>query len=157
MIHQASMLMDLACSRLLLHGMTDWTLYVHDMFNMLKPGGWSDFGDHVEDIFYAANRSQPRDDWECLRAIGAGGLRKGLDLDCGTHIQQYLKAVRFVDIQRWEYRVPIWMDVTRDGGEQPEARQCADSMIDNKWGQGMGYDEEGIGRLKKEMLCDMRN
>lgn len=80
-----------------------------------------------------------------------------MDIDCGTHIQQYLKKVGFVDIQRWECRVPIWMDVTRDGGEQPAARQYADSMIDDKWGQGMGYDEEGIGRLKKEMLCDMRD
>lgn len=159
--------MDLVYSRLLLCGMTDWPGYVKDMYAMLAPGGWAEFGDYIEDIFYADGRCQPRDDWEWLRAIRLGGLRKGLDLDCGSHIPQYMRDAGFTDIQRWEYTVPLSMEATAEGGKYPEARGCADNLVDDRWGlywhmlprmlEGGGYDAEGIERLRGEMRWDMRD
>lgn len=158
---------DLVYSRLLLCGMTDWPGYVRDMFAMLKPGGWADFGDYIEDVFYTDARCQPREDWEWLRAIRLGGDRKGLDLDCGANVRRYMQEAGFVDIERWEYRVPLWKKVTEDRGEQVEARLVADNLIGDKWGlhwhmlprmlEGMGYGEEGIGRLREEMRVDKRD
>ncbi|KAL8825206.1 MAG: hypothetical protein Q9191_004558 [Dirinaria sp. TL-2023a] len=154
--------MDLVYSRLLLCGMTDWPGYVRTMYAMLKPNGWADFGDFVEDVFYAnAERGQPRDDWEWLRAIRAGGLRKGLDLDCGHNIEGYMREVGFVDIEKWEYKVPLWRE-----GIKEEERRLAEHLTDDRWGlywhmlprmlEGMGYDDEAIGRLRGEMKKDMR-
>lgn len=99
--------MDLVYSRLLLCDMTDWPGYVCDMHTMLKPGGWAEFGDCVEDVFYADDRCQPSEEWEWLRAIRKGGLQKGLDLDCGSNIPGHIERAGFVDVQRWEYRVPL--------------------------------------------------
>lgn len=99
--------MDLVYSRLLLCGMTDWPGYVRETCGMLRPSGWAEFGDFVENFWYTDGRSKPVNDWEWLRAIRAGGLRKGLDLDCGLNIREYMEDAGFVDIRRWEYRVPI--------------------------------------------------
>jgi len=102
--------------------MTDWPGYVCDVHAMLRPGGWAESGDFVEDIFYTDARCHPRDDWEWLKALRKGGLKKGLNLDCGSNVTGYMESAGFVDIQRWEYRVPLWKSVTEEGGEQPEAR-----------------------------------
>lgn len=152
--------MSFVYSRLLLCGMTDWQGYVCEMFSMLQPGGWAEFGDFVEDIFYTDRRGRPRNEW--LQAIRDGGLRKGLDLDCGTNINSYMEKAGFVDVQRWEYQVPLWRDETR-----PETRLMTELMIDDRWGlywhmlpkmlEGMGYDEKAIGKLREEMKWDMRD
>ena len=142
--------------------MTDWPGYVRSMFAMLKPNGWADFGDYVEDTFYSdESHGQPREDWEWLRALRAGGLKKGLDLDCGLNIEGYMREAGFVDIQRWEYRVPLWREGIRE-----EERRIAEHLIDDRWGlywhmlprmlDGMGYSVEEIDRLRSEMRRDLR-
>ena len=153
---------DLAYSRLLWCGMTDWPGYVREMFAMLRPGGWAEFGDYVEDVFYDDDRRGcPRRDWEWLRALRTAGSRKGLDLDCGTNITRYMQDAGFVDIRRWEYQVPIWRDDSR-----PETKQMAEHMIDDRWGlywhmlpkmlEDMNYSEKKIDKLRREMRHDMR-
>ena len=54
--------MNLVYRQLLLCGITDWPGYVCDVHAMLRPGGWAEFGDLVEAIFYTDERCQPRDD-----------------------------------------------------------------------------------------------
>ena len=51
-----------------------------------------------EDVFYTDKRSVPREDWEWLRSIRAGGVRLGLDLDCGRTVCRYMEEVGFVDV-----------------------------------------------------------
>ena len=153
---------DFVYSRLLLDGMTDWKGYVRDAFKMLKPGRWAEMDDYVEDTFYTDDRSVPREQWEWLRSIRAGGIRKGLDLDAGLNICRYMEEAGFVDIQRWEHRVPCWKGaVTELGG----ARLMALHAIGDKWGlywhmlprllDGMGYGIQDIERLRMDMRRDL--
>ncbi len=53
---------DIVYNRLLFCGMTDWPGYVRDVFKLLKPGGWAEMADYVEDVFYTDNRIVPRDE-----------------------------------------------------------------------------------------------
>ena len=150
---------DFVFSRLLLCGMTDWAGYVRDALKMLKPGCWAEMGDYAEDVFYTDNRHVPRKDWEWLRS----GVRLGLDLDAGLTIRQYMEEAGFVDVQRWEYRIPYW----RTAGQQhPETRKMTELMIGDKWGlywhmipkllDGMGYSDDDTERLQLDMRKDLR-
>lgn len=142
--------------------MTDWAGYVGDVLKMLKPSCWAEMGDYVEDVFYDDNRIVPREEWEWLRSIRAGGVRQGLDLDAGLNIRRYMEAAGFVDIQRWEYRVPYWKGA---GKEHPEARQMIDHAIGDKWGlywhmlpkllDGVDHSQEDIERLRMDMRRDL--
>ena len=154
---------DFVFSRLLLCGMTDWAGYVRDALKMLKPGCWAEMGDFVEDVFYTDNRSVPRQEWEWLRSIRAGGVRLGLDLDSGFTIRRYMEDAGFVDIQRWEYRIPYWRAA---GKEHPETRKMTEHLIGDRWGlywhmfpkllDGMGYSDEDMERLRTEMRKDLQ-
>jgi len=42
-----------------------------------------------------------------------------------------MERAGFEDIQRWEYRVPLWKSITEGGGEQPEAR--LEYEVYNSW------------------------
>ena len=153
---------DFVFSRMLLCGMTDWPGYVGDVLKMLKPGCWAEMGDYVENFFYSDNRSRPREEWEWLRSIRAGGARLGLDLDCGLTIRRYMEEAGFVDIQRWEYRIPYWRGAVK---EHPETSKMTEFMIGDKWGlywhmlpkliNGMGYSEDNVQRLRLEMMRDL--
>ena len=156
---------DFVFSRMLLCGMTDWPGYVREVLKMLKPGCWAEMGDYVEDCFYSDNgnnKSTPREDWEWLRSLRAGGARLGFDMDCGLNIRRYMEEAGFVDIQRWEYRIPYWRGA---GEEHPATRKMREFMIGDKWGvywlmipkmfSGMGYSEDDLQRLRLEMRRDL--
>lgn len=155
---------DFVYSRMLECGMTDWPGYVAEAFKMLKPGGWMEMGDFVEDVFFSDNRTvKPREDWEWLRAIRAGGKRQGLDLDCGRNEPGYMKEAGFVDVQRWEYKSPYWTGAEK---ELPGSKRMAEHVIGDKWGlywhmipkllKGMEeYGKEDIERLRREMVSDL--
>ena len=142
--------------------MTDWPGYVRDVFKMLKPGGWAEMGDYVEDVFYTDNRSVPREEWEWLRSIRAGGALHGLDLDAGLNIRQYMEDAGFVDIQRWEYRLPYWKAA---GKERPETREFTEHAIGDPWGlywhmlpklcAPLNYSQKDIDRLRMETRRDL--
>ena len=150
-------------SRLLECGMTDWPGYVSEIFKTLKPGGWVEMGDFIEDIFFSDHRTiKPQSDWEWLRAIRTGGQRQGLDLDAGRNQSQYLESVGFVDVQRWEYKVPFW---TGAEAELPGSKKMTEHVIGDKWGlywhmipkllEGMEYGKGDIDRLRREMVSDL--
>lgn len=153
---------DFVFSRLLLCGMTHWPDYVRDVLKILKPGRWAEMGDYVEDVFYEDNRSVPREEWEWLCSLRAGGVQQGLDLDAGLNIQRYMEEAGFVDIQRWKYRVPYWKGAAK---EQPEARQMTEHAIGDKWGlywhmlpkllEGMKYNQADVERLQGDMRRDL--
>jgi len=153
---------DFVYNRLLLCGMTDWPGYVRDVFKLLKPGGWAEMADYVEDVFYNDNRIVPRDEWEWLRSIRAGGLRQGLDLDAGLNIRRYMEDAGFVDIQTWDYRIPFWKAASE---ERPETRKITEHAIGDPWGlywhmipqllAGMNHSQEHIGRLRMDMRRDL--
>ena len=155
---------DFVFSRLLLCGMTDWAGYVRDALKMLKPGCWAEMGDFVEDVFYSDNRVVPREKWEWLRSIRAGGVRLGLDLDSGITIRRYMQEAGFVDIERWEYRIPYWRGA---GEEYPETRMMTEHLIGDKWGlywhmfpkllDGMDYSADDMERLRMEMRRDLQD
>ena len=153
---------DFVYSRMLLCGMTDWPGYIRDVLKVLKPGCWAEMGDYVEDCFYSDNRSVPRENWEWLRSLRAGGARLGLDMDCGLSIRRYMEEAGFVDVQRWEYQIPYW----RGAGEMhPETSKMTEFMVEDKWGlywhmlpkmmNGMGYSEEDMQRLRLDMRRDL--
>ena len=153
---------DFAFSRLLLCGMTDWPGYVRDVLKMLRPGCWAEMGDYVEDVFYSDNRSIPREEWEWLRSIRAGGVHLGLDLDAGLNIAQYMEEAGFVEIERREYQIQYWREAE---SEQPEAMTMTEHLIGDKWGlywhifpkllDGLGYSADNIARLRIEMRKDL--
>ncbi|KAI9644863.1 hypothetical protein NHQ30_006890 [Ciborinia camelliae] len=119
---------DFVYSRLLICGMTDWPGYVRDVFSVLKPGGWVEMDDIVENVFYTDNRIIPHDEWEWLRLARQGGALQGLDLDCGLNACKYMEDAGFVDIQTWEFAIPFW--------RVPNASSelIAEHIIGDKWG-----------------------
>ena len=145
--------------------MTDWTGYVQDAFDILKPGCWCEMGDYVEDVLYEDEGKMarlPRERWEWLKAIRDGGRRIGLDLDAGLTIKGYMEAAGFVDIKRWEYRVPYWRGALE---EQPEARMWTEHSIGDKWGlywhmlpkflEGGGYTDADLQRFREDARRDL--
>ena len=155
---------DLVFSRLVPCGMTDWAGYVREAFGLLKPGGWCEMGDYVEDMFYADPAKMlapPREKWEWLKAIRDGGKRRGLDLDAGLTVKGYMEAAGFVGVRRWEYRIPFWMGALE---QQPEARLMTEHVIEYKRGlywhmlpnflQGSGYGEKDLERFRGDMRRD---
>ena len=153
---------DFFFSRLLLDGMTDWPGYVHDAFKMLRPGCWAEMGDYVEDCFYEDNHIIPREAWPWLKAIRDGGFRQGLDLDAGSTIEGYMEGAGFVDIQRWEYKIPYWKGALK---EKPEARRMTEHAIGDKWGlywhmipklvAPLGARGEVVERFREDMRRDL--
>lgn len=153
---------DHVYSRLLLCGMTDWPGYMRAVLKTLKPGCWAESHEMVEDVFYEDNRFIPHDVWEWQRSLRAGGVRLGLDLDAGLNVRRYMEDAGFVDVQRWEYRVPYWRGAQR---VHPEARLMAEFAIGDKSGvhwhmlpkllAGMDYTEEDVQRLRMEMRRDL--
>ena len=148
---------------MLLCGMTDWPGYVQDAFHMLRPGGWAEMADYVEDTFYTDGRSSvPREDWEWLRAIREGGKRKGLDLDAGLNIPEYMQKAGFVDLQTWRYSVPF---SRREADERPETKAFAELSIGDAWGlywhmvpkllEGGGYTQDDVERLRRDAQRDL--
>ena len=150
-------------SRMLECGMTDWPGYVSEVFKMLKPGVWVEMGDYIEDVFFSDQRTvKPQSDWEWLRAIRAGGQRQGLDLDAGRNQANYMESAGFVDVQRWEYKVPFWREAEEKllGSEK-----MTEHVIGDKWGfywhvipkllEGMEYGKGDIDRLRREMVSDL--
>jgi len=152
---------DFVFSRLLLCGMTDWSSYVRDIFQVLAPNGWAEMGDYVEDVFYPENKDiTPREDWEWLRLIREGGKLQGLDLDAGLTVQKYMEDAGFVDIQRWEFPIPFW----RVPGANSEA--MTDHAIGDKWGlywhmiprlvAPLNLSQEKIESLRLDMKRDLQ-
>ena len=144
--------------------MTDWPAYVAEVFKTLKPGGWLELGDYFEDVFFSDNRPvHPREDWEWLRAILAAGKRQGLDLDVGRNHARYMEEAGFVDVRRWEYKVPYWKGAER---ELPGSQKMTQHVVGDKWGfywhlipkllEGSEYGEEDVERLRREMVTDLR-
>ena len=141
--------------------MTDWPGYVAEVYKTLKPGGWLEMGDFIEHFFFSDDRPlNPCEDWEWLRAIRAGGERQGLDLDVGRHHAAYMEDAGFVDVKRWEYKVPFWKGAEN---ELPGSRRMTEHMVGDKWGfywhlipkllEGMEeYDEKDVERLRREAL-----
>ena len=120
-------------------------------------------GDYIEDVSFSDNRAvNPREDWEWLRAIRAGGKRQGLDLDAGRNHAGYMGQVGFVDVQGGEYKVPYWMGAEKD---LPGSKKMTEHVIGDKWGfywhlipkllAGMGYGKEDVERLRREMVGDL--
>ena len=153
---------DFLYSRMLLCGMTDWPGYVQDAFRMLRPGGWAEMADYVEDTFYTDNRCVPRDDWEWLRAIREGEIRKGLDLDAGLNVPEYMRQAGFVDIQTWRYSVPF---SRKDVEGRPETKEIVDLSVGDAWGlywhmiprllEGSEYSQEDVERLRRDAQRDL--
>ena len=151
---------DFVYSRLLLCGITDWPGYLQTVLNMLKPGGWAEIDDWVEDVHYTDNRIVPREEWEWLRCIRAGSARRGLDMDAGLNVPRHMKSVGFVNVQTWKFPVPLWID-----HERPETRRMAEHLIGDKWGlyshvipsltTDLNYSEEYIQRLVTEARRDV--
>ena len=150
-------------SRMLECGMTNWPGYVSEIFQMLKPGGWVEKRDNIEDVFFSDQRAvKPQSDWEWLRAVRAGGQRQGLDLDAGRNQAKYMESAGFVDVQRWEYKVPFWTGVE---AELSGSKKMTEHVIGDKWGLywhmipkllgGMEYGKEDIDRLRREMVSDL--
>ncbi|CAD6588516.1 MAG: hypothetical protein ASARMPREDX12_003355 [Alectoria sarmentosa] len=100
------------------------------VFETLKPGAWVEMGDYIEDVSFSDNRAvNPREDWEWLRAIRAGGKRQGLDLDAGRNHAGYMGQVGFVDVQGGEYKVPYWMGAEKD---LPGSKKMTEHVIGDK-------------------------
>lgn len=151
---------DFVFSRLLLCGMTDWPGYVRDIFDVLTPGGWAEMGDYVEDVFYPNNNDLvPREQWEWLKLIRKGGKLQGLDLDAGLTVKKYMEDAGFVDIQNWEFRIPLW----RIPGAESE--KMTEHAIGDKWGlywhmiprlvAPLDLSQEKIESLRLDMRRDL--
>ncbi|TAQ87964.1 hypothetical protein B7494_g3726 [Chlorociboria aeruginascens] len=151
---------DFVFSRMLLSGMTDWSGYVKEIFNVLQPDGWAEMGDYVEDVFYTDKRIVPREEWEWLRCIREGGALQGLDLDAGVHISKYMEDAGFVDVQRWEFAIPYW----RTPGADSEA--MTEHVVADKWGlywhmiprlvERLNLSVDTIERFRRDMGRDLR-
>lgn len=144
--------------------MTDWPGYVADVFKILKPGGWLELGDYVEDVFFSDNSVCPREDWEWLKAIRTGQKKQHLDPDVGRNHTKYMEGAGFVDVQRWEWKVPFWRGAEK---ELPGTEKITDHVIDDKWGfywhvipkllEGMEeYGKEDVERFRRDMKSDMK-
>ncbi|KAL2043901.1 hypothetical protein N7G274_003421 [Stereocaulon virgatum] len=154
--------LDYFFSRLLLDGMTDWPGYVKDAYKMLRPGTWAELSDYVEDCFYEDNRIVPREAWPWQKAIREGGFKQGLDLDAGWTIKRYMEDAGFVNIQRWEYRVPYWRGALK---ERPEATRMTEHAIGDRWGlywhmipklvEPLGLSEEVVDGFRRDAVRDL--
>ncbi|KAF4632503.1 hypothetical protein G7Y89_g5628 [Cudoniella acicularis] len=121
---------DFVYSRLLLCGMTDWPGY----FRVKSGSGYA--------------------------LYERGGALQGLDLDAGLTVRKYMEDAGFVDIQRWEFRIPYW----RVPGADSEA--MTEHLIGDKWGlywhmipklvAPMNFSQEKIDGFRRDMKRDLQ-
>jgi len=149
---------DFVYHRLLVWAITDWRDYMRQVFALLKPGGWAEMGDYVENFFFSDNRMVPCKEWEWLRVLRESAAFQGFDLDAGLNIRKYMEEAGFVDIERHEYRIPFSYN---DLKKRPEAKLWMEHNIGDRWGlywqliptmvQNRGYSLEDVERLRMEM------
>lgn len=151
---------DYAFSRLLIHGITDWQGYVDDVATLLKPGGWAEMQEYVQD--WSLHGEVVSDSWPWLTAIRGQAEKKGGDYHCGWNIKGYMEKAGLVDVRQVEYRVPYgtWMIK-----EKPETERIG-RHTGREYGtlyhhgiekilEGAGYEEREIEGFQAQAKRDL--
>ena len=158
----ASDAFDYIFHRLLILGVTDWPEYVSDVTSRLRPGGWTEMQDYTVKMYRQGRECSQ--DWEWLRVLKDAASRKGIDLDCGTNIKEYMERAGLVDIAVREFALPFgtW---AADAGRRPETRKIGAHMgrecgelyyqLVAKMLDGMGYEDDVLAELQNAARRDM--
>lgn len=111
---------DLIFSRLLLGGMQDWQEYVKAAASLLKPGGFMEAQDLA--LAYFVDGVPCDQDWTWWQTFISEARNKGMDLECGKHMQEYMRNAGLEVVEAKRYKWP-WGSWLADEGTAPESRQ----------------------------------
>ena len=147
--------LDYVYQRLLIGGMTNWDSYMKEMTTLLRPGGWIEVHDYAQTWYKDGEVCSG--DWKWQKAMREGARHSGLDLDCGSSAQKYMKNAGLVDVEVHRYAVPYgtWL-----ADEKPESRRIGEQQ--NSKGplfsqhilpgvtRGLGLSERELAELQSE-------
>ena len=150
--------LDLYFHRMLVAGLTDWPTYVRNAASLLRPGGYIELQDMSIDL-RRANPSQKRTevDLAWFHALKAASQAAGMDWDCCSSIEEYMKNEGLVDITVTEFKLPIgpWL-----AKSQPETKTFGEygtqtlplmkSLLGKKL-LGSTYSQEEMEKWEAEM------
>ena len=149
---------DLAFSRLLLWGMTEWPYYIRNtIMPMLKPGGWVEMQE-LDYVCYKHGETYG-EDWKWLQVMREGARQKGLDLAIGRKLETYMRDAGLVDVSVKRYGIPTG---TWDVKERPETRRIGAfsgrelatpyKQLIPKAVEGLGLAEQEVRELVEEAV-----
>lgn len=150
---------DLIFSRLLNHGMTDWQGYVNQIAAMLKPGGYVEMQDFA--LEWLDTNGRPCDaEWEWAKLLRRNAASLDMDVFCGKHLEDYMRAAGLDVVEVQEYKTPIgdWManegrpESKRLGLVLQEGHSKLVPLLVEKTAKEMGLDNEKTQSLKEECL-----
>lgn len=97
---------DYVFHRLLMCGMRDWQGYVNTVVRMLKPGAWAEMQDLDVGIRDGTgNRIDEDQEWAKIQE--SAGVRLGVDLAAGSHMENYMQAAELENIQVRQFEWPL--------------------------------------------------
>ncbi|KAL8794415.1 MAG: hypothetical protein Q9195_003002 [Heterodermia aff. obscurata] len=140
---------DYAFSRLLIHGITDWQGYVGDVARLLRPGGWAEMQEYVQDWY--VDGELVSEQWPWLRAIRQQAESKGADYDCGRNIKGYMQKAGLVDVRQVEYRVPYGTWMVRERPETGRIGRHTAREYGTLYHHGIERILEGAGYERREI------
>jgi SAM-dependent methyltransferase len=96
---------DYVFSRYLVYALTCWPEYLRTCFELLKPGAWVEIQDGKLTTMARRTGKEAGLEWE--GALHDADRAMGLDPDVGGKLEGLLKKMGFVNVNVWEYEVPI--------------------------------------------------
>ena len=129
-------------------GMTDWPGYTSKVFKTLKPTGWLDLGEYIEDVLHSDDRpANPREDWSGSRQYGrAKSGRAWISMWGGTMLETWRN-------------LGLWMcggESTKCRIGRGQRRNCSASGTSFLSCGGSEHGKDKVERLGRGMLSNLR-
>ena len=150
---------DYLFSRLLVAAIDDWPKHVTRAYRLLKPGGWCE----MHDIAFRTTRihGPSSGEWDWMQVLIETAATKGFDFQAGEHVEGYMRAAGFVDVQVKRYEFPFSLE---DADESQKRISAA--FIRDLWGlfwflipsilKPAGYNQGKIEEYRAAMRHDLR-
>ena len=158
-LREKSGLFDHIYSRLLVCGMSDWPAFIRTEFALLLSGGWAEVHD-LDWIWYDKSGVEVSDKWSWWQALKRAGEARGLDFECGSRTQMWMKETGFVDVRVIEYYWPFggqWEKTDEMRGLGDYAATAMPEMLHHmipKIMEGHGLSDEEIEEMRAGMRRD---
>ncbi|KAK5132217.1 hypothetical protein LTR08_009277 [Meristemomyces frigidus] len=152
---------DYVFHRLLFFGMTDWPGYVSDVHSSLASGGWAEMHD-PNFRWYNAQDEEVSTSWKWHGALHSALSAKGIDLDAGAGLEDWMRGAGFEYVSvreyKWTFGEAVW-DLYPDSEAAGvfSTRELRFNLVPmlEALVEGSGYSGEEVREMQREMVATL--